>query len=110
MNRSTLSALRQLKDGQGRYLLADPLSATAPSTLLGRPVVEMLDMPNVAANAYPIVFGDMSGYRIADRVELATLRDPFTQAAVGQVRFHARKRVGADLTHADRFVKVKVSV
>jgi len=35
---------------------------------------------------------------------------PYTLATKGQVRFHARKRVGADVTHPDRFVKLKVSV
>jgi len=110
MNRNTLSTLRQLIDGNGRHLLMDPLSATAPATLLGRPIVEMLDMPAIAANAFPILFGDLSGYRIVDRVGLSTIRDPYTQAGIGQVRFHARKRVGADVTHPDRFVKIRVAV
>jgi HK97 family phage major capsid protein len=109
MNRNTLGAMRQWKDGQGRYLVIDPISEGAATTLLGRPIVEVVDMPDVAANAYPIVFGDFSGYRIVDRVGFATLRDPYTLAAKGQTRFHARKRVGADVTHPDRFIKLKVS-
>jgi HK97 family phage major capsid protein/HK97 family phage prohead protease len=109
MNRTTLALVRSFSDSMGRHLLMDSLSSTAPSTILGRPVIEMPDMPNVAAGAFPILFGDMSGYRIVDRVGLSTLRDPFTLAAKGQVRFHARKRTGADLTHPDRFVKIKVA-
>ena len=110
MNRQTLGTIRQWKDGNGRYLVLDPISIGAPSTLLGRPIIEMPDMDDIAADAHPIIFGDFSGYRIIDRVGLSTLRDPFTLAAKGQVRFHARKRVGADLTHPDRFVKLKVAV
>ena len=110
MNRNTLGTIRQWKDGNGRYLVLDPISNGAPSTLLGRPIVEMPDMDDIAADAFPILFGDMSGYRIIDRVGLSTLRDPFSLATTGQVRFHARKRVGADLTHPDRFVKLKVAV
>lgn len=110
MNRNTLGVVRKWKDGQGRYLLADPIAANAPSTLLGRPVIEMIDMDDLGADKFPILFGDMSGYRITDRVGLSTLRDPFSLATVGQVRFHARKRVGGDLTHPDRFVKVKCAV
>lgn len=109
MNRTTLSTLRQLKDSTGRYLLVDPVSAAAPMTLLGRPVVEAVDMPNVAANAYPIIFGDLQGYRIVDRVSFTMLRDPYSQATKGRVRLHARRRVGGDVTHTDRFVKLKVS-
>lgn len=107
MNRNTLAIVRQWKDGNGRYLVLDPISEGAPSTLLGRPVVEMTDMDDLGAGKFPILFGDMSGYRIVDRIGLTTLRDPYTLATNGQVRFHARKRVGADLTHPDRFVKIK---
>lgn len=110
MNRNTLAIIRQWKDGNGRYLIIDPISEGAPSTLLGRPVVEMPDMDDIGAGLFPILFGDMSGYRIVDRIGLNTLRDPFTLAANGQVRFHARKRVGADLTHPDRFIKLKVAI
>lgn len=109
MNRNTLSIIRQFKDGMGRYIVLDGLNNGAPVTLLGRPVVEAIDMADIGANAYPILFGDLSGYRIVDRVSFEMLRDPYSVATKGQTRFHARKRVGADVTHPDRFVKLKVS-
>lgn len=109
MNRKTLGAIRQWKDGQGRYLVIDPISESAATTLLGRPIVEAVDAPDIAAGATPIMFGDLQGYRIIDRVDLQTLRDPFTRAAVGQVRIHGRKRVGGDVTHPDRFIRLKVA-
>ncbi|GGA78022.1 peptidase U35 [Brucella endophytica] len=109
MNRNTLSVIRQWKDSTGRYLVLDPITAGGVMTLLGRPIVEMPDMDDIGAGKNPILFGDMSGYRIIDRVGLSTLRDPYTLAGKGQVRFHARKRVGADVTHPDRFVKLKVA-
>ena len=109
MNRNTLSVIRQWKDGTGRYLVLDPITAGGVLTLLGRPIVEMPDMDDIGAGKFPILFGDLSGYRIIDRVGLSTLRDPYSLAAKGQVRFHARKRVGADVTHPDRFVKLKVA-
>jgi HK97 family phage major capsid protein len=89
--------------------MLDPITAGAPVTLLGRPIVEMVDMPDVAADAYPIMFGDLSGYRIVDRIGLSVLRDPYSQATNGLVRFHIRKRVGGDVSHADRFLKLKVA-
>ncbi|MCJ2876536.1 phage major capsid protein [Rhizobium pusense] len=109
MNRNTLSVIRQWKDGTGRYLVLDPITAGGVMTLLGRPIVEMPDMDDIGAGKFPILFGDLSGYRIIDRVGLSTLRDPYSLATKGQVRFHARKRVGADVTHPDRFVKLKVA-
>lgn len=110
MNRKTLGEIRQWKDGTGRYLVLDPITAGGVSTLLGRPIVEMPDMDDIAAGKTPILFGDLSGYRIIDRLGLSTLRDPYSLAGKGQVRFHARKRVGADVTHPDRFIKLKVAV
>jgi HK97 family phage major capsid protein/HK97 family phage prohead protease len=109
MNRNTLGTIRQWKDSTGRYLVLDPITAGGVSTLLGRPIVEMPDMDDIGAGKTPILFGNMTGYRIVDRIGLSTLRDPYSLATKGQVRFHARKRVGADVTHPDRFIKLKVA-
>ncbi|MBN9437025.1 phage major capsid protein [Bosea sp. (in: a-proteobacteria)] len=110
MNRKTLAALRSLKDTTGRFLLADPISAGAATTLLGRPIVEAIDMADVGTAAFPILFGDLQGYRIINRLDLNILPDPYTLATKGQVRFNARARVGADVTHPDRFVKLQCAV
>jgi HK97 family phage major capsid protein len=109
MNRNTLGTLRQLKDGNGRFLLVDPIAQGMPMTLLGRPIVEAVDMPDVATDALPIIFGDMQGYRIVDRVSFSMLRDPYSMASKGQVVIHARRRVGGDVTNPDRFVALKVA-
>ena len=109
MNRTTMGEIRKWKDGNGRYLVIDPISEGAPATLLGRPIVEAVDMDDIVAGKNPIVFGDLQGYRIVDRIGFATMRDPYTLATKGQVRIHARKRVGADVTHPDRFLKLKIA-
>ena len=109
LNRTVLASIRKLKDAQGAYLWQPSIQAGAPATLLGRPVIEAVDMPNVGAGAFPIVFGDWSGYRIIDRVGLSILVDPFTRATNGIVRFHARRRVGGDVLEPAKFVKVKVA-
>lgn len=109
MNRLTLGTLRQFKDSMGRYLVLDGMTPSAPTTLLGQPVVDAPDMPVIAAGNTPILLGDLQGYRIVDRISFNMLYDPYTQAANGQVRYHARRRVGGDVTHKDRFIKLKVS-
>jgi HK97 family phage major capsid protein/HK97 family phage prohead protease len=102
MNRTTIGAIRTLKDSTGRFLWADSMTEGQPATLMGRPVVEVPDMPDIAAGAVPIVFGDMfSSYRIVDRVTLALLRDPYTRATNGMTRFHARRRVGGQVVKAE---------
>lgn len=111
MNSNTLASIRKLKDTGGAYLLASAGIAGAPdTTLLGRPVVEMPDMPDLAANAYPIVFGDFGQeYRIFDLVALSVLRDPYSQATNGFTRFHGRRRVAGGVAKADALRKLKIA-
>ena len=110
MNGTTLATVRKLKDGNGNYLWQPSYQAGQPETLLGRPVVELIDMPDVAANAFPIAFGDFkTGYRIYDRLDLAILSNPFILATEGQHRFHARRRVGAGVVRPDAFRKLKMA-
>lgn len=95
MNCKTMAAVRKLKASDGHFLWQDGLAAGNPPTVLGRPVMEFADMDDVAAEARPIAFGDFgTAYRIFDRVGLSVMRDPYTQATKGIVRFHARRRVG----------------
>jgi HK97 family phage major capsid protein len=111
MNSTTVGAVRKLvTSGSGAPLWVDSLAAGNPPTILGRPVIEAIDMPSVAANAFPIVFGDFnSAYRIYDRIGMTLLRDPFTQATNGLVRFHARRRVGGDVVLPEAILKLKIA-
>jgi HK97 family phage major capsid protein len=99
-NRTTLGAIRKLKDTAGQYIFQPGMSGIAgvPNTILGYPYVEMPDMADVASSAKCIVFGDFrAAYTIVDRIQLSILRDPFTQATSGNVRYVARKRVGGQV-------------
>ena len=99
-NRSTLAAIRKLKDSAGQYVFQAGMMLTAgvPNTILGYPYLEAPDMPDVSAGTKPVVFGDFRrGYLIVDRVALSVLRDPFTQATSGNVRYYARRRVGGQV-------------
>ena len=111
-NRSTLSAIRKLKDTAGQYVFQTGmmLGGNMVNTILGHPYVEATDMPSVAQNAFPVAFGDFRrAYMIVDRVNLAVLRDPFTQATTGNVRYIARKRVGGQVIQAEAINKLKVT-
>src|SRR5690606_29103823 len=57
MHPATMSILRQLVDGSGRYLLVEGLAASAPTTLLGRPVYLSSNMPTVGSGTKSIAFG-----------------------------------------------------
>ncbi len=93
MNSKTAGTIRKLKDNDGRFLWSDGLAAGEPARLLGYPVLIAEDMPDVAADAYAIAFGDFgAGYTVAERPDLRVLRDPFS--AKPHVLFYATKRVG----------------
>lgn len=93
MNRKTESVIRSFKDNQGRYIWQPAASVGQPATLLGYPVAEADDMPDIANGSLSIAFGDFSrGYLIVDRVGIRVLRDPFTVKPY--VLFYTTKRVG----------------
>ena len=109
-NKAVLASLRSYKDSAGQYLWQPSTQAGEPSTFLGYPVVEAEDMPVVAANAFPLAFGDFrEGYLIADRVGMRMTRDEITTP--GFVKFYIRKRVGGILrnTQAIRLLKIAAS-
>ncbi len=110
MNNTSLGIVRTLKDGNGNYLWQPSYQAGQPSTLLGRPIIEDPTMPDIASGTYPIMFGDFSrAYRIYDRVGMSILRDPYTQATKGMVRFHARRRLGGGPVLAEALRKLKMA-
>jgi len=111
-NRATLASIRKLKDTAGQYVFQPGmmLGGNMVNTILGHPYVEATDMPSEGSNTYPVAFGDFRrAYMIVDRVNLAVLRDPFTQATTGNVRYIARKRVGGQVVQAEAINKLKCS-
>ncbi len=109
MNSKTAGAVRKMKDADGRFLWSDGLAAAEPARLMGYPVLICEDMPDVAANAFPIAFGDFrAGYTVAERPDLRILRDPFS--AKPHVLFYANKRVGGDVTDFSAIKLLKIAV
>jgi HK97 family phage major capsid protein len=97
MNSKTAGAVRKMKDADGRFLWSDGLAAGEPARLMGYPVLIAEDMPDIAADAYAIAFGDFrAGYTVAERPDLRILRDPFS--AKPHVLFYATKRIGGDVS------------
>lgn len=109
MNRKTQAAVRKLKDADGNYLWSPGASAGAKATLLGFDLVEAEDMPDVAAAATPIAFGDFRrGYLVVDRTGVNVLRDPYS--AKPYVLFYTTKRVGGGVQDFDAIKLLKFAV
>ncbi len=110
MNRTTIGSVRKLKDGQGNYIWMPGIAQGRPNTIDGDPYVEVPDMPSEGANLYPIAYGDFRrAYVLVDRIVMEVLRDPYTQATSGNVRFVMRKRLGGQVVLPEAVRKLKCS-
>lgn len=90
MNSKTRAAIRKLKDGQGNYLLQSDFSARWGYRLLGKEVFTSDNMPVMAAGAFSIYYGDMSGLasKIVEDMDITVLRELYAaQHAIGLVAF-----------------------
>lgn len=100
MNNLKVSQVRKLKDNEGNYLWKPGLESGASSTLLGYSIVENEDMPDSAANANSILFGNFNrGYTIVDRIGTRILRDPYTNKPY--VHFYTTRRTGGMVTDSN---------
>ena len=82
------------------------MQAGGRASLLTYPLVEAEDMPDIAADAYAIAFGDFRrGYLVVDRAGVRVLRDPFT--AKPYVLFYTTKRVGGGVQDFDAIKLLK---
>jgi hypothetical protein len=78
MNSATAAMVRKMKTTDGAFIWQNGMIAGQPSTLLGYPVIEAEDMPDVAASSLSIAFGNFkAGYIITERAETSILRDPY---------------------------------
>ena len=109
-NSTTESVIRKLKDGEGRYLWQPPVQEGRPALLLGKPIVNPEGMPDIAANSYPILFGDFkAGYKIRDRKGLTVQRLIERYAEYDQTGFKIVKRVGGQVTLPEAFAPMKIA-
>lgn len=107
LSRATLAELRKIKDSTGQYLWQPSLQAGQPGALLGYGIVEAEDMPVVAANALPIVFGDLTEYRLYDLVGMTMLRDPYSYDAY--IALKTMKRFGGTIANTEAFKVMKIA-
>ena len=106
MNSSTAAAIRKFKTSDGAFIWQPGLISGQPASLLGYPVVEAEDMPDVAASSLSIAFGNFkAGYVIAERNATSILRDPYTRKPY--VHFYATKRVGGQVVNSEAIKLLK---
>lgn len=106
-NSDTYGDIERLKDGNGDYIFPD---LTDEDMLLMRKAYEAEGLPDIAANAFPLVFGDLSGYTILERSGMTISRFQDSNTGPNKVEFHVRRRVGGRVTKPWMFRVLKIAV
>jgi HK97 family phage major capsid protein len=100
MNSATAAEIRKFRTADGAFMFQPSMAAGQPATLLGYPLIEAEDMPDISAGSHSIAFGNFkAGYVIAERNATTVLRDPYTHKPY--VHFYATKRVGGQVTNSE---------
>jgi len=112
MNRATVKVVRLLKEATtNAYIWQPGLQLGQPSTLLGNPVAECVDMPyGLVDNQYEVAYGDFKrGYLIGDRIAIEVQRLVEKYAEFGEIGFMFRKRFNGQvvLPEAIKLLKIK---
>ena len=106
MNSATAAQIRKFKTTDGAFIWQPGLMGGQPATLLGYPLIEAEDMPDVAASSLSVAFGNFNaGYTITERNETSILRDPYTKKPY--VYFYATKRVGGMVVNSEAIKLLK---
>ncbi len=106
MNTNMVATIRKFKDADGQYLWRPGLADGGPATLLGYPVIEAEDMPDMASDSMSIAFGNFQkGYTITDRLGTRVLRDPYSNKPY--VHFYTTKRVGGGVVNSEAIKLLK---
>jgi HK97 family phage major capsid protein len=111
MNRNTARVIRSLKDTTNNYLWERTTQQGQPDMLLGYPVYMTDALPNIAANAFPVAFGNFRrGYVLADHAASGlriTVDESITSP--GYTKFYIRKRVGGKVSNNECVKLLKCS-
>ena len=99
MSRVSFATVLKMKGTDGHYMLdRQMLLHGADKMVLGKKVIILADLPDIASNSLSIVYGNFSeGYTIVDRIGIRVLRDPYS--AKPYIQFYMTKRVGGGVTN-----------
>lgn len=109
MHRDLVTQLSKEKDGEGRYLMQDSVTANEPDLLLGSPIYESEFAPNTfTANQYVAVYGDYSFYHIAESLSVEIQRLDELFAVTNEVGFITRAAIDGMPALEEAFVRVQL--
>jgi len=108
MNDKTVKEIRKLKDGNGVYIWQPGLQIGEPDKILGYEMYTSPSVPEMAASAYAIAFGDFRNYWIADRMGRTVQRLNELYSTNGQIGFIATERLDGKVILAEGIKLLKM--
>jgi len=95
-HRDGVEQIAKLKDGEGRYIWREAMSADALPTLLGHEVLESEHAPSTFTTGLVVgLFGDLSQYVIGQSLTAEITRNPFRYEEDDQTAFFTRAYLDA---------------
>lgn len=105
-NSDTGADIETMEDGMGRYFIDD---LNVGESFLGATWRESESMPDVTAGYFPLIYGDMSGYAIVERLGMAIQRYNDSNTGINLVQFHIRRRLGGRVIEPWKFAVQEVA-
>lgn len=97
MRRSSIGAVRKLKDNSGQYLFVPAATVGSPDTLLGFPIVENPDVAATATSAKSVLFGWFGSYHVRQVGGIEVARSEDAYFASDEIGVRLTMRVWGDL-------------
>ena len=108
MNKAIAGEIMLFKDADNNYMWQQSVLEGQPDRLLGYAVAESEEMPDKAANAFSVAFGDFkAGYTLADLAGMRITRDELTTP--GYVKWYVRRRLGGKIRKSEAIKLIKFS-
>lgn len=101
MKRSSLGALRKLKDTAGQYLYVPAAAVGTPDSFAGFAVYENPDMAAAGLGAKSVLFGHFGSYHVRQVGGIEVARSDDAYFASDEVGFRVTLRIWGDLGQAD---------
>lgn len=108
-NSDTGGDIEGLNDGDTRFYFPDGLNVGERMAHVQATWRESEAMPDVASGSYPLIYGDLSGYAIVERLGLSVQRYNDSNTGINLVEFHVRRRLGGDVIEPWKLAVQKVT-
>lgn len=107
-NSDTFGAIENLTVGGGNLSWAFP-ELMERDEIRGFRAFESESMPDIAGNAFPLLFGNFYGYTIVERLGMTIQRFQDSNTGPNKVEFHVRDRIGGRVEKSWMFAVQKVT-